>query len=96
MTALNLINNPIEFPPMDVVKNGIKYVQDYLKQSMESQHGNYDEIRETRYDEESRLMQANHGALDVWSSDDEHDKLMRNMRAASASRLTRSALARRK
>ena len=92
MTALNLINNPIEFPPLDVVKNGIKYVQDFLRQNMNEgdQLNKYKE--NDKYDDESRIIRD---LDDVWASEDENEKIS-HRRSVSARRMTKSALLRRR
>ena len=70
LSALNLDGNPLEHPPMDVVKHGIKAIQQYLRdehirrskcanENLDSEDENYDE---------ERLIDL---VADVWASSDE-------------------------
>ncbi len=68
LTALNLIDNPIEYPPIEIVQKGFKAVQEYLKNEIK-RNKNY-LISEEDYDNYSSIRMFND---DVWASEDENE-----------------------
>lgn len=77
LTALNLSNNPIEFPPIEVIEKGVKFTQEYLKkhsklESSELVLAKKHDFEKLKYEEESRILTVND---DVWASDDENEFL---------------------
>ncbi|CAF4535537.1 unnamed protein product [Rotaria sp. Silwood1] len=86
LSALNLDGNPLDHPPLEIVKHGIKAIQQYLRnehihhskctnQKTDSEDENY-------YDDE----QQTNIVQDVWaSSDDDNDDQQRRIARSEAS-----------
>ncbi|CAF0802444.1 unnamed protein product [Didymodactylos carnosus] len=70
LSALNLDGNPLEFPPWDVVKQGLKAIQIFLREDhirrSKLEHKELDSDDEN-YDQERDINLVN----DVWASDDD-------------------------
>jgi hypothetical protein len=73
LTALSLANNPIEYPPLDIVTKGCKQVQEYLRENCCYKE---EKANTKRYDEVN---------YDVWASDEENAEANK---ARSASKLS--------
>ncbi len=69
LAALNLIDNPIEYPPMEIVQKGSKAVQEYLKNEIK-RNKNY-LISDDDYDNYSSIRMFND---DVWASEEEENE----------------------
>lgn len=72
LTALNLDNNCLEYPSMEVIANGLKSILDALKKDYVKLGGSNDSGggENENYDDQSI------GADDVWASDaDEEDRV---------------------
>lgn len=84
LTALNLAENPIEYPPADVVKKGCKQILEYLGQSYKPSL--------SRSNGPSRAYEKNEeGEEDLWASDNEdNDRRRSASRASSSSRMNRA------
>jgi hypothetical protein len=82
LSALNLDGNPLEHPPLDIVKQGIKTIQTYLRE---------EHIRQSKFsrekldsdDEEFDIDRHIDIVADVWASDDgdNHDDQRRITRS---------------
>ncbi|CAF0833635.1 unnamed protein product [Didymodactylos carnosus] len=70
LSALNLDGNPLEFPPLDVIKQGLKAIQIFLREEHIRQskiaHRELDSDDEN-YDQERDISLIN----DIWASDDD-------------------------
>jgi hypothetical protein len=69
LTALNLLNNPLEFPPLDVVNKGIKQVKEFLK--INCTHRPEDFTKLIPKSEEPSIFSVND---DMWASDSGDDQ----------------------
>lgn len=66
LSALNLDGNPLDHPPFEIVKQGIKAIQQYLRdQSDENENAGEEE------DDDDDEQQATDIIADVWASSDE-------------------------
>ncbi len=61
LSALNLDGNPLDHPPFEIIKQGIKAIQQYLRN--QSEHA----------EEEEDEQQHNDSIGDVWASSDEEN-----------------------
>ena len=68
LTALNLIDNQIEYPPTEIVQKGCKAIQEYLKNEIK-RNKNY-LTTDDDYDNYSSIKMFND---DVWASDEENE-----------------------
>ncbi len=71
LTALNLIDNPIEYPPIEVVQKGCKCVQEYLKHEIKKGKNYLISCSNDEYE----FADENYNNIkllndDVWASDD--------------------------
>ena len=67
LSALNLDGNPLDHPPFEIVKQGIKAIQQYLRdQSDENEN-----VGEEEEDDDDDEQQATDIIADVWGSSDE-------------------------
>lgn len=92
LSALNLDGNPLDHPPMEVVKHGIKAIQQYLRDE-QIRHRNSDATT-LESEEESSEEEPNIDLVgDVWaSSDDETDGQRRLTRSQHRNVLSRPPL----
>ncbi len=76
LSALNLDGNPLDHPPFGIVKQGIKAIQQYLRdEKIQSEDDDDDD------DDEER-------EVDVWaSSDDENDGQRRRSRSPHSTKI---------
>jgi hypothetical protein len=65
---LNLLNNPLEFPPLTVVNRGIKYVKEYLKANCDREPD--DIAKKIPKSVEPNIVSVND---DMWPSDSDDD-----------------------
>jgi hypothetical protein len=66
LSALNLDGNPLDHPPFEVVKQGIKAIQQYLRNQSK-------DVEEENEEEEEEQQQQNDIIADVWASSDEEN-----------------------
>lgn len=92
LSALNLDGNPLDHPPFEIVKQGIKAIQQYLRdQSDQNDNDNgaaaADDEEEEEAEEEVE-RQATEMIADVWaSSDEENPRPRQRSRSPYPSRL---------
>ncbi|CAF1053637.1 unnamed protein product [Rotaria sordida] len=76
LSALNLDGNPLVHPPLEIVKQGIKAIQQYLRNE-HIRHSKYDSDDENYDDDEEQQTDI---IQDVWaSSDDDNDDQQRRI-----------------
>ena len=72
---MNLLNNPLEFPPVTVVNKGIKYVKEYLKANCKENPEDFE--KQIPKSIEPNIISVND---DMWASDsDEEDEKRRSV-----------------
>jgi len=77
LSALNLDGNPLDHPPFEIVKRGIKAIQQYLRDEKIPCANDDDDDDDGDNEEQQADLTA-----DVWaSSDDEHDGQQRKLRS---------------
>ncbi len=77
LSALNLDGNPLDHPPFKIVKQGIKAIQQYLRDEKIPCENDDDDDGDDDNEEQQADLTA-----DVWaSSDDEHDGQQRKLRS---------------
>jgi hypothetical protein len=93
LSALNLDGNPLDHPLIDVVKQGIKAIQQYLRDEY-ARCSNGDHLQQTDSDnDESSDKEHNGMVADVWaSSDDEQHRQARSTRSYNLIFLSCSSL----
>lgn len=69
LSTLNLDGNPLEYPPADIVKQGIKAIQQYLRDEYVRQD-TLDSEDENDYEDQQQVDIV----PDVWASDDEDNQ----------------------
>ncbi|CAF0934954.1 unnamed protein product [Brachionus calyciflorus] len=69
LTALNLTNNPIEYPPLDIVQKGCKFIQEFLRKDYFNSCIEND--KNPNYNIESDFSEIKSATDDIWASDDE-------------------------
>jgi hypothetical protein len=75
LTALSLIDNPIEFPPMDIIKKGLKSILQFLNNEMIN-HNIQQQM--TNYESKSMNYDRIDTVDDCWASDDDQDDYNNN------------------
>jgi hypothetical protein len=65
LSALNLDGNPLDHPPFEIIKQGIKAIQQYLR--------NQSEHAEEEEEDDEQQQQHNDSIGDVWASSDEEN-----------------------
>ncbi|CAF1614719.1 unnamed protein product [Adineta ricciae] len=72
LSTLNLDGNPLEYPPADIVKQGIKAIQQYLRDEYVRQD-TFDSEDENDHEEQQQQQQQFDIVPDVWASEDDDD-----------------------
>ncbi|CAF5203901.1 unnamed protein product, partial [Rotaria magnacalcarata] len=92
LSALNLDGNPLEHPPLDIVKQGIKAIQQYLR----DEHIRESKCANEKLDSDDEYYEVERQTLivpDVWaSSDDENEDQRRIARSPQPTALSRPSL----
>lgn len=78
LSALNLDGNPLDHPPLGIVKHGIKAIQQYLRDEhiRQSKCANENLDSDDEYYEEDRQTLI---VPDIWASDDEDNQNQRHI-----------------
>lgn len=71
LSALNLDGNPLDHPPFEIVKQGIKAIQQYLRDQSDENGNDGEEENVVDYVDEEEEEQATDIIADVWASSDE-------------------------
>ncbi|CAF3371419.1 unnamed protein product [Rotaria socialis] len=92
LAALNLDGNPLEHPPLDIVKQGIKAIQQYLR----DEHIRESKCANEKLDSDDEYYEVERQTLivpDVWaSSDEENEDQRRISRSPQHTSLSRPSL----
>ncbi|CAF3371409.1 unnamed protein product [Rotaria socialis] len=78
LAALNLDGNPLEHPPLDIVKQGIKAIQQYLR----DEHIRESKCANEKLDSDDEYYEVERQTLivpDVWASSDEENEDQRRI-----------------
>ncbi|UJR09247.1 hypothetical protein I4U23_013493 [Adineta vaga] len=77
LSTLNLDGNPLEYPPADIVKQGIKIIQHYLR----DEYIRHSKSTQEQFDSEDESYPNEQDIVpDVWASDDDDDDGKNNQR----------------
>ena len=78
LSVLNLDGNPLDYPPPDIVKQGIKAIQQYLREEY-ILHATHTHEKLDSDDENYNEEQQMNIVPDVWASSDEDNNIQRRM-----------------